>query len=1157
MNADDSEDKERRDNTFNFTVSLPRRSSITNAQDQRDPPEAEDDRVERPGDEEWSWETDRDCGDSNLSPRNRRQKMQGSSREDSSTSSDSAGRGDASSSSGGASKSETRRLLTEMAECGAYNSDSLNCSNNSPGAGHSATSDLHSQVDHENSANWSSNDEQEHCPSKSKGGGGREEHAADGHLFDYLEETFKVLNGAYQIITGSSYNSEEEGEAARAPAAQEAIDDRRDDDQSFEEVLEGISSQCAILETELRSSASPRSASADWKPAESTKLGEPKNVARSKSQQGGSRPASKALLRPTSRQRSRPTSRQSSAAQATGDEEEEDWGDEDEWEYYYEEDVEEEKTGMPQQKEVKQDLNPQTAPAAGVLEESLKPQSKTHDNPTVSNMAVTVDAHPEEHTTSTTSEQKAAQQTQTLSSAVNKPESRPSSAQRKLIPSRPNSRSGSRPTSRASRMGRKTPMKGIGEEGDNDDEWEWEYYYEDDDDEVDELNRLSPCVNTAPTTRATSPFPLEPHREIETNKAVAEGVPELPMEEAEAADLHVIPEPTVAVEKFHGEVGLLDPISEVSVALAAEYLGQKVCQVAASLPQSFETKQGRVKSKSKSSKKERMGDEGYERKHKKRKKKKKRRETGAEDDDKEGEEEEEGYRPKLGVKDLVNMLEPRLFQDENSGTKMVMTREEAAMSKKFQDDVTQEEEESGVRRMTSVKQMAKRMSTLPQSIPEREPSLNSCNAEDPTDPMDAKDVGRVIDSADPSEVSIGVKTQSSQALPVVRSIPNASGKVEVIQGDTTTVVTMRNKSRARPPQQRPLQETAQAKSPVGSEAYGSGSSCSDRRQQQQSQAEPTEGGEQSSDEKKPNRHSRLFKLLQDSDYTDSETGETESSSAEGSPRVPRKERGSGNGDVDVQTKEATPADAESSLGSLVKQPPAVVAAMGRRHSLCSRESDRASQASPQLQQEFYKASPPTLRKEIASRRFMGLNLQTCYEPGAFPADWSGGDLSTPTSPVVDQNTGSLKRRGSSFLQQQQQQQHAASRVWSYHQDEFTPQQQQQHLQHQQSQHHYQQQLAVHDDSSYYSQSHSQLSLDSIATPDGFGVERRATVSREHSFRSLKGDPPPSSAVTGTSPKLERRNHINSPKIEMELQELANLPPLNLQGMRGNFGGGKM
>ena len=86
MSAGDSEDKECRDNnTFNFTVSLPRRSSITNAEDQpasgsgqRDQrPQAEEGGFERPpGDEEWSWETDGDCaaagcGGCNLSPRTR------------------------------------------------------------------------------------------------------------------------------------------------------------------------------------------------------------------------------------------------------------------------------------------------------------------------------------------------------------------------------------------------------------------------------------------------------------------------------------------------------------------------------------------------------------------------------------------------------------------------------------------------------------------------------------------------------------------------------------------------------------------------------------------------------------------------------------------------------------------------------------------------------------------------------------------------------------------------------------------------------------------------------------------------------------------------------------------------------------------------------
>ena len=269
-------------------------------------------------------------------------------------------------------------------------------------------------------------------------------------------------------------------------------------------------------------------------------------------------------------------------------------------------------------------------------------------------------------------------------------------------------------------MGRKTPMKEIGEEGDGgddgDDDWEWEYYYEDDegdDDDfaADELNRLSPCVNTAPTTRATSPFPLEAghggSREVETSRAVAEDAPEVPLEEAEEADgLHAIPAPAEAVERLHGEPGLLDPISEVSVALAAEYLGQEARQVAASLPQSFEAKQqGRVKSRGKSSRRE----ESSEGRQRKRKKKKRRSRVAGDEEEEDGE--DEGYRPKYGVRDLVNMLEPRLFQDEQSGTKMVMTREQAAMSKRFQEDVAKEEVETGVRRATSVKQIVQRISS--------------------------------------------------------------------------------------------------------------------------------------------------------------------------------------------------------------------------------------------------------------------------------------------------------------------------------------------------------------------------------------------------------------------------------------------------------------
>ena len=108
---------------------------------------------------------------------------------------------------------------------------------------------------------------------------------------------------------------------------------------------------------------------------------------------------------------------------------------------------------------------------------------------------------------------------------------------------------------------------------------------------------------------------------------------------------------------------------------------------------------------------------------------------------------------------------------------------------------------------------------------------------------------------------------------------------------------------------------------------------------------------------------------------------------------------------------------------------------------------------------------------------------------------------------------------------------------------------------------------VHHDhnSPYYSQSHSQLGLDSIATPNRFDTaESRATVSREHCSGSLKGklsSAGDSGSGDGMSPKCEWC-HINWPKFEMELQNLATLPPArvgpDLKGLRSkNFDGGEM
>merc|ERR1712025_952572 len=79
---------------------------------------------------------------------------------------------------------------------------------------------------------------------------------------------------------------------------------------------------------------------------------------------------------------------------------------------------------------------------------------------------------------------------------VNK-DSRPNSRQS----SRPNSRSSSRPTSRASTRAASRILRNPSALG--------SVYEEDWDEDDDELGRLSPTLTTAPTTRATSPFPNE------------------------------------------------------------------------------------------------------------------------------------------------------------------------------------------------------------------------------------------------------------------------------------------------------------------------------------------------------------------------------------------------------------------------------------------------------------------------------------------------------------------------------------------------------------------------------------------------------------------------------------------------------------------------
>ena len=207
--------------------------------------------------------------------------------------------------------------------------------------------------------------------------------------------------------------------------------------------------------------------------------------------------------------------------------------------------------------------------------------------------------------------------TTTTESKNNLPNSRPVSRQRKVPLSRPGSRTGSRPSSRAA--SKKDGLGEVQEKGDED--WEWEYYYEEDEYDDEELERLSPTATTAPTTRATSPFPdqqqalklMLKHADVRSQSPWA-------MEALTNSRNLALPSFCRAFESFHADPDWYNPINELSVALAAEYLGQKSEEVAKALPADFiDTQSNLDKSektgsyhKSTSKKSKKKGDEGGE-----------------------------------------------------------------------------------------------------------------------------------------------------------------------------------------------------------------------------------------------------------------------------------------------------------------------------------------------------------------------------------------------------------------------------------------------------------------------------------------------------------------------------------------------------------------
>ncbi|XP_059096908.1 uncharacterized protein LOC131891387 [Tigriopus californicus] len=1035
-------------------------------------------------------------------------------------------------------KSETRRLLSDM-ECGAYNSDSFN----SPG--HSGLSDFCTEQCHtspcgehlsdNNNEDWSTDDNMDKDKSSlnKKMVAKDVQETVEEHLFGHLEETFKVLHGAYHIITGSQGDRSDSSEckdqlmdsAPKGKSVEETDDNVKA--ATFEDVLSEVSQSCSQLEDEIRKSSTPKSETGSKLILE--------NKSHNHDQQGHSRPGSQAAnKRPSSASGSRAPSRLRALSRQSipNGEDGEDWGDEDDWEYYYDDDEEEDDDDDDEEGEEEKEEEEEEVEELLTRTENENPSlstksSNSNTNPTTPNgpnqahqKAIEqqptqsrlspqppppISKQPEVHQSCGEIENKEPNEsiaTADEGSNANKEDAtRPVSRSKRLVHSRPNSRSGSRPVSRASRLGRRTPLQDIGEDGqDEEDGWEWEYY----DEEEEELQRLSPSMATAATTRATSPFPgsIDASENQNGFKRGMQAPPQMtcktpiqeqrmvacrgPMPMPKANDITICEKSfPVSVEVRHHtsikRVETIDlmmcpmtPIADASLTLAAEYLGQEKAQVVASLPSNYIPeeqlllRQGKQATKIKKPKEKEAehqpNDYCERRKHKKKKKKRKRKDS---ETNKAGEKEGDGkFLPKLGVKALISLLEPKLFQDEEGGAKMVLSETGAKCmisakkrSKKCAEPVQiepelvpEEKSKEQTEKRKSVKEMVKLMSTAP--IP---------------DPMDAKQVGKVLPKIPP------IPPPKPPPPPSIIKHLVDTNQVELVHAGVSTLVNMR------PKKIEPIEQAQVRLSPKGSidsEAYGTGSSSSSTSPVSSVQEILGTIRKDSKDEKKPNRHSRLFRLLQDSDCTDSDSSSSECKSADLS-RISLKGVG------DLVSK-------ESDMDSLCS--------VERKHSFKSihssgKESDADSAvAGPPLADK--KMSPGSLRK-----RFMNLNIQSRYD---FPN--SPSEMSTPTSPTYQIRP--LKSAIST-----------PTRVWNYLHEEFdsaTPNS-----------------ALVSDDSSY--QSESLRSLDSPNRQGHKSVDDRRSRSRSQV----------------TSPKTNLYQTLrNSPKFEMELQELAHLPSAPTFSLRG-------
>ena len=655
----------------------------------------------------------------------------------------------------------------------------------------------------------------------------------------------------------------------------------------------------------------------------------------------------------------------------------------------------------------------------------------------------------------------------------------------------------------------------------------------------------------------------------------------------------------------------------VSVALAAEYLGQDAEQLAASLPAKFiEENQVVHKEKKKKHKHKQKcdDDEEDERADGKEKRRKRKEKDGK-------------FLPKVGVKELASRLEPHLFQDSQVGKKMLISKEEVRdvirESKKrnplpnslneapkiSNSSSKGEEKRKSVREMVQLMSNQSQMEDLgycepmctvanqvygipsismssnlcPQGAPQLPPVFYSTPSPQfsqspyqhypvdvhnqypqyppspyqqyppqppppyqqytqqyyqgypppPQPPQQYQQYPQPYPGYHPQMQPYHPGYQTYGVQPLVYQSETNPGQMKVVSGGLTTVVNMRQKSNASPAA--PRQSASQAKqsksprnSPEGSEAYGTGSTGSDQTEGQAAGIDHDEGGgaEQEEGGSKPNkRHSRLFKLLQDSDYTDSDNDSRTDYS-----RISMK---------NVEDNHSRESDIDSICSGLERT------GVERKHSFRSHKSSNKESDSESISSGIErKISPNSVQNNVKHRRFMQLNLQPNYEP-------SSSELSTPNSPT---GMGPSDRKRSTSKP-------PPSRVWNYHADDFDSH------------------AGVSDDSSYQSLQ-SLNSFDSIydniagreveeimkrKVNTGGGLYRYQAESPSTFVRAspknvdlLRGSPKTHSS---SSPKLENYSRA-SPKLEQELLELTNFPSspglslMQLHGHRSFYGTGK-